>query len=89
MPRTPADTTRERILVTAEQLFAQFGYAGVSLRQITGEAKVNVAAINYHFFDKEGVYRNVVARLLQQINQHRLSLAMMQSYSMTRYKYGL
>jgi AcrR family transcriptional regulator len=66
--------TRNRILTTAESLFAQHGYAGVSLRQITGAAKVNVAAVNYHFYDKEGLYRELLRLRLRQINHARLAL---------------
>lgn len=62
------------VLSTAESLFAQHGYAGVSLRQITATAKVNLAAINYHFYDKEGLYREIVRRRLAQINRERLDL---------------
>ena len=41
--------TRERILDTAEHLFMTHGYEGTSMRQITSEASVNLAAVNYHF----------------------------------------
>ena len=71
----PAPTdTRNRILTAAESLFAQYGYGGVSLRQITVAAKVNVASVNYHFFDKEGLYRDLLRLRLRQINQVRLGL---------------
>ncbi len=72
----PAATlgTRERILAAAERLFAQFGYAAVSLRQVTAAAKVNLAAINYHFYDLEGLYRELVRQRLAQINRERLDL---------------
>lgn len=66
--------TRNRILAAAESLFAQHGYAGVSLRQITGAAKVNVASVNYHFYDKEGLYRELLRLRLRQINQARFAL---------------
>ena len=57
MPSTPAPTsrdTRERILDAAEAVFMAHGYEGASMRQITGEAGVNLAAVNYHFGSKEG-----------------------------------
>ena len=41
--------TRARILDAAERLFMAHGYDGTSMRQITGEAGVNLAAVNYHF----------------------------------------
>ncbi|HXY38713.1 MAG TPA: CerR family C-terminal domain-containing protein [Vicinamibacteria bacterium] len=55
-----AGPTRERILVTAERLFAEHGFRRVSVRDICRAARVNVAAINYHFGDKAGLYREVV-----------------------------
>ncbi len=41
------------ILKTAEKLFAEFGYDGTSVRQISNEARVNVAMISYYFGSKE------------------------------------
>ncbi|RMG74959.1 MAG: DUF1956 domain-containing protein [Nitrospirae bacterium] len=49
-------STRDRILDTAERLFAEKGYDGVSIREITSEAKSNVASINYYFGNKKGLY---------------------------------
>ena len=45
--------TVDRILDTAEVLFAQKGFAETSLRAITSKAGVNLAAVNYHFGSKE------------------------------------
>jgi AcrR family transcriptional regulator len=61
---TPADTrtTKERILDAAEELFAARGYYGVSLRDITQAAGVELALANYHFGPKEELFRQVVAR---------------------------
>ena len=47
--------TRERILDAAERLFMAHGYEGTSMRQITGDAAVNLAAVNYHFGSKESL----------------------------------
>lgn len=57
----PADETRARILKAAVPLFAQHGYAGASVRAIVKRARVNQAAINYHFDGKDGLYRAVLA----------------------------
>jgi AcrR family transcriptional regulator len=43
----------------AEALFAQRGYHGVSVREITSEAKSNLAAVNYHFGNKKNLYLEV------------------------------
>jgi AcrR family transcriptional regulator len=74
MPLASPDSTALRILTSAEELFAQFGYFGVSLRQITAAARVNLAAVNYHYYDKESLYRQILQRQLQQINGRRLAL---------------
>lgn len=65
--------TCRKILEAAEPLFARAGLDGVSLRQITTAAGVNLAAINYHFFDKESLYKTLVSIRLKQINRERLS----------------
>ena len=46
--------TRDRILDAAERLFARRGFHGVSVRDITGAADVDVALANYHFGSKQG-----------------------------------
>lgn len=66
--------TRERILSSAESLFAQHGYAAVSLRQVIASAKVNLAAVNYHFYDLEGLYQHLLRMRLARINRERLDL---------------
>ena len=54
--------TIDRILAAAEELFADYGIAGTSVRNITEKAKVNVAAVNYHFETKENLVRSVLDR---------------------------
>lgn len=53
------DLTRERILDIAEVLFAQKGFQAVSVREITTAASCNLAAVNYHFGNKENLYLEV------------------------------
>tara|TARA_B100001971_G_scaffold215190_1_gene259698 strand:- start:137425 stop:138024 length:600 start_codon:yes stop_codon:yes gene_type:complete len=53
-------STKEKIIAHAHKLFAEKGYNGVSIREISQAAQVNVAAINYHFNNKENLYRHTV-----------------------------
>ncbi len=64
--------TRERILDVAERQFMAHGYEGASMRMITSEAEVNLAAVNYHFGSKEGLLRDVFRRRLAWLNSERL-----------------
>jgi AcrR family transcriptional regulator len=64
--------TRLRILDAAEALFTQYGFEATTLRQITGAAAVNLAAVNYHFGSKEELIREVFRRRLTWLNQQRL-----------------
>jgi AcrR family transcriptional regulator len=52
--------TRDRLLKAAERLFAQRGFKDVTVREICHEARANVAAVNYHFGDKLGLYRETM-----------------------------
>jgi TetR/AcrR family transcriptional regulator, regulator of cefoperazone and chloramphenicol sensitivity len=52
--------TRARLLVTAERLFGERGFKVVTVREICKAARANVAAVNYHFGDKLGLYREVL-----------------------------
>lgn len=76
MPTTAAESllgtaTDERILDVSEQLFAQQGIAGVSLRSITIAAEVNIAAIHYHFGSKDKLVAALLYRRLREVNQAR------------------
>lgn len=66
--------TRDRILDSAEELFAVQGFESVSLRQITAKAEVNLAAVNYYFGSKEGLIIEVLARVVGPINERRLAM---------------
>ncbi len=66
--------TKTRILDAAEQLFGKLGFDGTSLRAITAEAGVNLAAVNYHFQSKEALIDAVVARRIGPINAKRLEM---------------
>ena len=65
-------STKDRILYAAEALFAQQGFAATSLRQVTGRAEVNIAAVNYHFGSKENLVNEVFRRRMDQMSAQRL-----------------
>jgi AcrR family transcriptional regulator len=66
-------STKDRILGAAEELFAQHGFAGTSLRQVTSHADVNIAAVNYHFGSKENLVNEVFRRRMDEMAAARLS----------------
>ena len=59
----------------AERLFAESGYDGTSIRAIVAKAKVNQAAINYHFDGKDGLYREVLRNAFRGLTENQLSHA--------------
>ena len=69
----PSDITRERIFKAAERLFAERGYDGTSIRTIVAKAKVNQAAINYHFDGKDGLYREVLHVAFRALTEDQLA----------------
>jgi len=52
--------TRERLLEAAGEVFAQRGFREATIREICEKAKANVAAVNYHFGDKDALYAAVL-----------------------------
>jgi AcrR family transcriptional regulator len=51
-----ASTTERRLLEAAGEIFAEYGYRAATIRQICEKAGANIAAVNYHFGDKERLY---------------------------------
>ena len=66
-PKTnPASAdTRQRLIDAAATLFADKGFQNVTVREICKASTANVAAVNYHFGDKAGLYRAVVTFAIQ------------------------
>ena len=56
------DDTRHRVIEAAGAVFAETGYRAATVRDICARANVNVAAVNYHFGDKLGLYKEVLLR---------------------------
>ena len=52
--------TKDRILAAAGDIFGKMGFKDATIRRIAQAAEVNIAAINYHFRDKEGLYGAVL-----------------------------
>src|SRR5262245_21843939 len=73
MPRE-AGATRLKILDAAEKLFAHRGFHGVSIRDITQTAGVDVALANYHFGPKKNLLAAVLERRAQLLNDERLHM---------------
>jgi AcrR family transcriptional regulator len=72
MPKKNSETTRERILEAAECIYAAQGFHGMSLRDVTLMANVNLAAVNYHFGSKDKLVLALAERRLTPINSHRI-----------------
>ena len=60
------DATKENIMAAAMRLFAEKGLKLVTVREICTAAKVNVALVNYHFRNKNGLYQACVERLFHE-----------------------
>lgn len=73
-PESVAASSRERLLDAAEELFADFGFNGVSVRQIVEKAAVNLGAIPYHFGTKENLFKSVILRRVLPLQAERESL---------------
>lgn len=70
---TDETTTADLLVHTARELFAQHGYDGTSIRAITDQAGVNLAAVTYHFGSKEALYAAVVASVAGPLHERVLA----------------
>ena len=66
--------TQIKIIEAAEIEFAERGYGGASIREITKRAGVNIAAINYHFGTKEVLFKEMVRHRIEPINHLRIDM---------------
>jgi AcrR family transcriptional regulator len=64
---TKGERTAQRILDSAEQCFAQSGYAGTSLRQVAAQVGIREPGLYRHFASKEALYKQVLERALRPI----------------------
>src|SRR5215211_865379 len=70
---------RERLLVTAEKLFAERGLASVSIRDLVGDAEANIAAVNYYFGGKENLYLETLRYSFRNLAQSLPNLVALQT----------
>jgi AcrR family transcriptional regulator len=69
----PSDHTRTAILSAAERLYADRGFADVTLRDIVAAADVNLAAVNYHFGSKDELIAELFVTRSLATNRERLN----------------
>lgn len=60
-------SSRDKLLEEAEKLFAEKGYTGVGIRDISSAANVNSSAVSYYFKSKQGLYREVLESKIKMI----------------------
>ena len=70
----PLESSREKLIESAEHLFAKRGYDGVSVRDIANDAKVNSALVGYYFRGKEGLLAEVYTRHCEPLTRERARL---------------
>jgi AcrR family transcriptional regulator len=69
-PETHA-MTKALVFAAAERLFAVHGFQKVSVRDITAEAGVNLASVNYHFGSKDALLLEIFRRRTAELNRDR------------------
>jgi AcrR family transcriptional regulator len=72
------DPTHAKLLDAAREVFAEWGYYGATVRKICTRAGANVAAVNYHFGGKMGLYTEVLRQLVSAVHStHRENIRRM------------
>ena len=66
--RHDADATRLRLIEAGLELFGMYGFDATSTRMLAEHAEVNIAAIQYHFGSKEGLYHAVATHMMDKID---------------------
>lgn len=71
---TEVESSREKLMASAERLFADRGFDGVSVRDIANAAGVNSALVGYYFRSKEGLLSEVYMRHCEPLKRERVRL---------------
>src|SRR5579863_5262522 len=74
--RSAADLTRNKLIQAAGHVFAERGYRAATIREICRRAGANVAAVNYTFGDKMGLYTEVLRHSVQASKTAAMSAAL-------------
>lgn len=69
----PGSGAKLKLIEAAETLFAERGFESVSVRDITKQAGMNIASVNYHFGSRDGLVAAVMTRYITPINEERLA----------------
>jgi AcrR family transcriptional regulator len=78
-PPAHSDLTRAKLLEAAGRIFADKGYEAATIREICRAARANVAAVNYHFGDKQGLYAEVLQKMGRAAQLERMTAALDES----------
>ncbi len=70
---SPTGNVRDRLLDSAEQLFAEHGFDGTSIRDLASAARCNIASVNYYFGGKEKLYSEIWRRHLHVMTETRIA----------------
>ncbi|USG61015.1 CerR family C-terminal domain-containing protein [Sneathiella marina] len=79
---TEKNTAATRMIETAGPLFADQPFDAVSTRQIAKAAGVNLSAISYHFENKEGLYRAIFEKIIEDLKPIRVGFGLYLSTKM-------
>ncbi len=69
---TRSENTRNRLIRSAEHLFANRGFGGLTIREVARRSETNLASAHYHFGSKEAMVLEMLSSRIKPINQKRL-----------------
>ncbi len=72
--RKDPDSMKARILVAARNLFAEYGYHGVTTRMIAREVGIDISTLHYHWGDKQNLYEAVIIDLNDEIRRKLMEI---------------